>query len=186
MCVCVWCVLVSCILCVHAPTCSCTAVHVHVCHVCMFTTVACTLAYICMLARCRRVGVTEREITNNSSIEIYFCNARNLFLSLDDLPTTNITFLQPPSMELPVPPGPDNVVSAANLSCTVANEGSFQWQWTLPPGITLSQMWFADGNRTSMVQISQISAANAGDYTCRASFNVQSASTSIAVQLNRK
>ena len=97
-----------------------------------------------------------------------------------------ITFLQPPSMEPPVPPGPDNVVSAANLSCTVANEGSFQWQWTPPPGITLSQMWVADGTRTSIVQISQISAANAGDYTCQASFNGDSANASIAVQLNRK
>ena len=57
----------------------------------------------------------------------------------------------------------DNVVSAANLSCTVANEGSFQWQWTPPPGINISQMWVADGTRTScsIVQISQISAANA-------------------------
>jgi len=89
-------------------------------------------------------------------------------------------------MEPPVPPGPDNVVSAANLSCTVANEGSFQWQWTPPPGITLSQMWVADGTRTSIVQISQISAANAGDYTCQASFNGDSANASIAVQLNRK
>ena len=80
----------------------------------------------------------------------------------------------------------DSVVSAANLSCTVANEGSFQWQWTHPSGITLSQMWVADGTRTSIVQISQISAADAGNYTCRASFNGQSATTSIALQLNCK
>jgi len=102
------------------------------------------------------------------------------------LPTMSITFLQPPSMEPPVPPGPDDVVSAANLSCTVANEGSFQWQWSFPPGITLSRMWVIDGTRTSIVQISQISAANAGDYTCQASFNGQSDATSITVQLNRK
>ena len=98
----------------------------------------------------------------------------------------SITFLQPPSMEPPVPPGPDNVVSASNLSCTVINEGCFHWQWTPPPGITISQMWVADGTRTSIVQISQISAANAGDYTCRASFNGQSANTSIALQFIRK
>ena len=80
-----------------------------------------------------------------------------------------------------------NVVSTANLlSCTVANEGSFQWEWIPPPGINISQMWVADGTRTSIVQLSQISAANAGDYTCRASFNGQSATTSIAVQLNCK
>jgi len=89
-------------------------------------------------------------------------------------------------MEPPVPPGPDYVVSAANLSCTMANEGSYQWQWTPPPGITLSQMWVADGTRTSIVHISQISAANVGNYTCKASFNRQSVSTSIAVQLKRK
>ena len=78
------------------------------------------------------------------------------------------------------------MVSAANLTCTVANEGSFQWQWTPPSGITLSQMWVGDGTRTSIVQMSQISAANAGDYTCQASFNGTSATTSIAVQLSRK
>jgi len=97
-----------------------------------------------------------------------------------------IMFLQPPSMEPPVPLGPDNVVSAANLSCTVANEGSFQWQWTSPPGINISQMWVANGTRTSIVQISQISATNAGDYTCQASFNGDSANISTAVQLNRE
>jgi len=89
-------------------------------------------------------------------------------------------------MEPPVPPGPDNVGLAANFSCTVANEGSFQWQWTLPPGITLSQMWVTDGTRTSIVQIS---TANAGDYTitCSASFNgLPAADTFITVQLNRK
>jgi len=91
-------------------------------------------------------------------------------------------------MEPPVPPGPDNVVSSSNFSCTVVNEGSFQWQWILPPGINISQMWVADGTRTSIVQISQISAANSGDYTCCAiaSFNGISVNTSIAVQLNGK
>ena len=87
----------------------------------------------------------------------------NFPLTLVALPTT---FLQPPSMEPPVPPRLDNVVSATNLSCTVTNEGSFHWRWISPPGITLSQMWVTDGTRTSIVQISQISAANAGDYTC--------------------
>ena len=109
-------------------------------------------------------------------------------LSLSLVLPQPITFLQPPSMEPPaaVPPGPDNVVSAANLSCTVANDGFFQWQWTPPPGINLSQMWVTDATRTSIVQISQISAANAGDYTCQASFNGTSANNSIVVQLNRK
>ena len=78
------------------------------------------------------------------------------------------------------------MVSAANISCTVANEGSFQWQWTLPPGITFTQMWLTDGTRTSIVQISQISAANEGDYSCEASFNGQSAKSTVAIQLNGK
>ena len=111
---------------------------------------------------------------------------RVLYLVSVSLPTDSITLQQPPSFEPPVPPGPDSVVSATNLSCTVANEGSFQWQWTLPPGITFIQMWFTDGTRTSIVQISQISAANAGDYTCTASFNGQSANSTTAVQLKSK
>ena len=148
-------------------------------YVCAMFSRGCT---VCMLIRCRE---GEWVLANSSKIGNKSLLWSSL-LSLVFLPTTNITFLQPPSMEPPVPPGPDNVVSVANLSCTVANEGSFQWQWTSPPRITLSQMWVADGTRTSIVQISQISAANAGDYTCQASFNGQSASTSIAVQLNRK
>ena len=83
-----------------------------------------------------------------------------------------------------MPPGPDDVVSAANLLSTVANEGSFQWQWTLPPGIIFNQMWLTDGTRTSIVQISQISAANARDYSCQASCLGQSADSTIALQLN--
>ena len=109
-----------------------------------------------------------------------------LYLVSVSLPMDPITFLQSPSLEPLVPPGPDSVVSAANLSCTVANEGSFQWQWTLPPGITFTQMWLADGTRTSIVQISQISAANAGNYTCTASFNGQSANSTTVVRLNSK
>ena len=109
-----------------------------------------------------------------------------LYLVSVSLPMDPITFLQSPSLEPLVPPGPDSVVSAANLSCTVANEGSFQWQWTLPPGINFTQMWFTDGTRTSIVQISQISAANAGEYTCTASFRGQPADRTIVVQLDRK
>ena len=100
------------------------------------------------------------------------------------LPTVGIMFQQPPSFEPPVLAGPDRVVSAANLSCTVVNEGFFQWQWTLPPGIIFNQMWLTDGTRTSIVEISQISAANAGDYTCQASFNGQSAENTVLIQLN--
>jgi len=106
-------------------------------------------------------NLMHAKISNYIVFVIY-----NFLLSLVALPTTSITFLQS-SMEPAVPPGPDNVVPAVNLSCTVANEGSFQWQWTTPPWITLSQMWVADGTRPSIVQISQISAANAGDYTCQ-------------------
>ena len=97
-----------------------------------------------------------------------------------------ITFLRSPSFEPLVPPGPDSVVSAASLSCTVANQGSFQWEWILPPDINFTQLWLADGNRTSIVQISQISAANTGEYTCTASFNGRSANSTTAVQLNSK
>ena len=109
-----------------------------------------------------------------------------LYLVSVSLPMDPITFLQSPSLEPLVPPGPDSVVSAANLSCTVANEGSFQWQWTLPPGINFTQMWFTDGTRTSIVQISQISAANAGEYTCTATFDGRSANNTTVVQLNSK
>ena len=109
-----------------------------------------------------------------------------LYLVSVSLPMDPITFLQSPSLEPLVPPGPDSVVSAANLSCTVANEGSFQWQWTPPPGINFTKMWLADGTRTTIIQISQISAANAGEYTCRASFNGQSADNTTVVQLDRK
>ena len=47
-------------------------------------------------------------------------------------------------------------------------------------------MWLTDGTRTSIVRISQISAANAGDYSCQASFNGQSAKSTVVIQLNGK
>ena len=66
--------------------------------------------------------------------------------------------------------GPQNAVAAINLSCTVANEGSFDWQWEIPHGTSSeSKMWVGDATRTTILQISRLNAdQHEGHYLCRA------------------
>ena len=64
---------------------------------------------------------------------------------------------------------PDTVQSSLNLSCTVVNNGTFNWTWT-GPGVNNGVMKLADTTRTSILMLSNISAADAGNYTCSASY----------------
>ena len=50
--------------------------------------------------------------------------------------------------------GASNVQSELNITCTVATEGSFQWQWTAPTMGAVAS--FANANRTSMFTLIQI------------------------------
>ncbi|XP_019854067.1 PREDICTED: uncharacterized protein LOC100637799 isoform X2 [Amphimedon queenslandica] len=63
----------------------------------------------------------------------------------------------------------DTVQSSLNLSCTVVNNGTFNWTWT-GPGVNNGVIKVADTTRTSILMLSSISAANAGNYTCSASY----------------
>uniref|UniRef100_A0A1X7VNT3 Ig-like domain-containing protein n=1 Tax=Amphimedon queenslandica TaxID=400682 RepID=A0A1X7VNT3_AMPQE len=66
---------------------------------------------------------------------------------------------------------PDTVQPSLNLSCTVVNNGTFHWTWS-GPGVSISNgvMKLADTTRTSILMLSNVSAADAGDYTCSASY----------------
>ena len=77
----------------------------------------------------------------------------------------------------PMQLGPDNLVSNLTLTCSVEIEGLFQWMWT-GPGIDSSQVFYAYANRTSYVDLTQISASSAGDYHCEARYDPQGTSTS--------
>ena len=64
---------------------------------------------------------------------------------------------------------PDTVQPSINLNCTVDNNGTFHWTWT-GPGINNGVIKAADTTRTSILMLSNISAADAGNYTCTASY----------------
>ena len=64
----------------------------------------------------------------------------------------------------------DDVMSTLNLSCTVTNEGLFQFQWTLPDMTTIDSTWVADGSRTGILQVSGLRGNGEAEYVCQASY----------------
>ena len=64
--------------------------------------------------------------------------------------------------------------SQINLTCTVEIEGSFQWVWSGPANVSVSQQVFADANRTSSITLTQLSTDSAGTYNCTATYDPQS------------
>ena len=68
--------------------------------------------------------------------------------------------------------GASNIQSELNITCTVATEGSFQWEWTAPTMGAVTS--FANANRTTMFTLTQISADSAGNVVCQASYKTVS------------
>ena len=62
---------------------------------------------------------------------------------------------------------------AANLSCTVANQGRFQWQWTLQDSSSPSSVQVSDDTRSSTIEI-PLGTDAVGNYTCTASYHPDS------------
>ena len=79
-----------------------------------------------------------------------------------------IVFQGSPSLTVTL--GPDNLQSSVNLSCTVVNTGSFEWQWQYNgnmldlPG--RSQILIGDATRTSILTINKLRYTDTGNYTC--------------------
>ena len=69
---------------------------------------------------------------------------------------------------------PDNIRSQIDLTCTVEIEGSFQWVWSGPAAVGMSQQVFADTNRTSSIALTQLSTDSAGSYNCTATYDPRS------------
>ena len=90
-----------------------------------------------------------------------------LFSTTVTIPTVTpipMAIEDPTSIQL----GSSDIQSELNITCTVATEGSFQWQWTSPTmGVVAS---FANANRTSMYTLTQISSDSGGDVVCQASY----------------
>ena len=88
--------------------------------------------------------------------------------------------------------GQDNLQTSINLSCTVLNTGSFEWQWQYNGSVLSlsgrSQILIGDATRTSILTISQLRYIDAGNYTCQAkySFGIVNATRSIEVHLAGK
>ena len=68
----------------------------------------------------------------------------------------------------------DNIQSQIDLTCTVEIEGSFQWVWSGPAAMSMSQQVFANTNRTSSITLTQLSTEFAGTYTCTATYDPRS------------
>ena len=68
-----------------------------------------------------------------------------------------------------LPADPANVLSDALLTCTVANQGRFQWQWTAL-GTNTTPIWISDGTRRTALNISMRTSA-VGNYSCTASYH---------------
>ena len=71
-----------------------------------------------------------------------------------------------------LPADPANVPSDAILTCTVANQGRFQWQWTAL-GTNIPPSWISDGTRSTALNIS-LGTSAVGNYSCTASYHPDS------------
>ena len=71
-----------------------------------------------------------------------------------------------------LPADPANVPSDALLTCTVANQGHFQWQWTAL-GTNTPPTWISDGTRSTALNIS-LGTSAVGNYSCTASYHPES------------
>ena len=85
---------------------------------------------------------------------------------------TQITFQDPQLDNSVVIPTLEELTIARyiTLNCTVSSSGLFEWQWS-QDGSMLSNnsrfsLFTADGTRTSILQITELSVSNATEYTC--------------------
>ena len=66
--------------------------------------------------------------------------------------------------------GSNNLQSSVNLSCTVVNAGSFEWQWQYNDNVLdlpdRSQILIGDATRTSILTINKLRDTDAGNYLC--------------------
>ena len=80
----------------------------------------------------------------------------------------NIVFQDSPQVNVTL--GPDTLQSSVNLSCTVVNDGSFEWQWQYNESIIYlpdrSDILIGDATRTSILTINKLRYTDAGNYTC--------------------
>ena len=112
--------------------------------------------------------------------------AESLTLQLDSGPLAGPAILLPANQSLT---SPENVT----LACTVANQGRFQWQWTLPDSSSPASVQVSDDTRSSAIEISlDVDSVALGDYTCTVSYHPDSllapspATGTFSVQLESK
>ena len=83
--------------------------------------------------------------------------------------------------------GPDNLQSSVNLSCTVVNAGSFEWQWQYNKNVIdltdRSQILIGDATRISILTINQLRYIDHGNYTCQAKHSTISVNETRKIEL---
>ena len=96
-----------------------------------------------------------------------------------------IVFQDGPSLTMTL--GPDNIQSSVNISCTVVNFGSFEWQWQYNESIMnlpdRSQILIGDATRTSILTINKLRYSDTGNYSCQAKHSTSSINETRKIQL---
>ena len=98
--------------------------------------------------------------------EVDFCN--------DDQPPveTRITFQDPQLDNSVIIPTVEEltVAKTTTINCTVSSSGLFEWQWSQNKSMISSNGKFsiftADGTRTSILQLTELSVSDDAEYTC--------------------
>ena len=123
---------------------------------------------ICMLSTTVDQFYIHRALCNtrpSSSTDLSFlCSSativeENLIVVLDSKPLTGPAILLPANQS-------QVTSSTLHLTCTVTNQGRFQWQWnpaSHPPVVS-------DGTRTSTIEI-PLDEGSVGEYICTASYH---------------
>ena len=84
--------------------------------------------------------------------------------------------------------GPHNLQSSVNLSCTVVNVGSFEWEWQYNENVLdlpgRSQILIGDATRTSILTINKLGYTDIGNYTCQAKHLTSSVNETRKIELH--
>ena len=151
--------------------------------------------------------VVQLDFIFNTSIidwllvsEVKFYNGKLIYKLLHDISLIHYHILDTPispqmdaivfqgGPSLTVTMGPNNLQSSINLTCTVVNNGSFEWQWQYNENVLdlpgHSEILIGDATRTSILTINKLRYNDTGNYTYQAKHSTRSVSKTRKIELH--